>query len=202
MTLKSFRRLKKWIDLSQNQIISPITSSAKEALGSWKWFDRPSHCDPPKSAVVEKLIEITERQLRENYVTLLLNAVFQVQSNCFFTIYSVASHSICSLAGSVSISVLIHLSTYVWLYSACGPSPLFQLLDLYTVDRPPWTGDESVTIPLPTHRTTQTQKRRTQTSMLWLGLEPTSPVFERVKTVHSLERMSTVIGNLTLATKN
>jgi hypothetical protein len=30
-------------------------------------------------------------------------------------------------------------------------------LILYTVGRTPWTGDQHVTRPLPTHRTTQTQ---------------------------------------------
>jgi hypothetical protein len=35
-----------------------------------------------------------------------------------------------------------------------GPWPLFQFLNLYTVGRTPWTGDEPVARPLPTHRTT------------------------------------------------
>jgi hypothetical protein len=39
--------------------------------------------------------------------------------------------------------------------------------------------------PLPTQKkTTQTQNKRTQTSMPHVGLEPTFPVFERAKTVH------------------
>jgi hypothetical protein len=41
---------------------------------------------------------------------------------------------------------------------------------------------------LPTHRTTQTQNKRTQTSMPQVGFEPTIPVFERAKTVHVLDR--------------
>jgi hypothetical protein len=48
--------------------------------------------------------------------------------------------------------------------------------------------------PLPTHTTTQTQNKCTQTSMPRLGFEPTTPVFERVKTVHSLDRAPTLIG--------
>jgi hypothetical protein len=41
----------------------------------------------------------------------------------------------------------------------------FSFLILYTVGRIPWTGDQTVARPLPTHRTTQTQNKRTQTSM-------------------------------------
>jgi hypothetical protein len=40
----------------------------------------------------------------------------------------------------------------------------FSLLILYTVGRTPWTGYQPVARPLPTHRTTQTQNKRTQTS--------------------------------------
>jgi hypothetical protein len=55
-------------------------------------------------------------------------------------------------------------------------------------------GDEPTARPLPTHITTQTQNKRTQTSMPRVGFEPTTPVFERAKTVHALERAATVIG--------
>jgi hypothetical protein len=44
------------------------------------------------------------------------------------------------------------------------------------------------------HRTTQTQKKRRQTSMPRLGFEPITPVFERAKTVHALDGAVTVIG--------
>jgi hypothetical protein len=44
------------------------------------------------------------------------------------------------------------------------------------------------------HRTTQTQNKRTQTSMPWVGFEPTILVFERAKTVHSLDSAATVTG--------
>jgi hypothetical protein len=50
----------------------------------------------------------------------------------------------------------------IWLCSPCVPWPLFQFLNPYIVGRPPWTG----IIPLQgrylTHRTTQTQNKRTQ----------------------------------------
>jgi hypothetical protein len=38
------------------------------------------------------------------------------------------------------------------------------------------------------------QNKRTQTSMPLVGFEPTIPVFERAKTVHALDRATTVIG--------
>jgi hypothetical protein len=47
---------------------------------------------------------------------------------------------------------------------------------------------------LPTHRTTQTQNKRTQTFMPLLGFEPTIPVFERSKTIHASDRAAIVIG--------
>jgi hypothetical protein len=85
-------------------------------------------------------------------------------------------------------------TTYLWLYSPCGPWPLFQFLNLYAVGRTPWTSYQPVARPLPTRRTTQRQNRRTQTSMPRVGFEPTIPVFERAKTVHVLDRAATVIG--------
>jgi hypothetical protein len=72
-----------------------------------------------------------------------------------------------------------------------GPWPLFHFLILYKVGRTPWTGDQPVLMPLPTHRTRETKKNRTQTSMPPLGFEPTTPVFERAKTVHALESTTT-----------
>jgi hypothetical protein len=50
--------------------------------------------------------------------------------------------------------------------------------------------------PLPTHRTAQRQNKRTQTSMLEAGLEPTSPMFERA---NALDRAATVIGTPALS---
>jgi hypothetical protein len=82
----------------------------------------------------------------------------------------------------------------LWTYSPCGPWPLFQFLNLYTVGRTLLTWDEPVARPLATHRTTQTQNTRTQTSMPRVGLEPTIPVFERAKTVHASDRTATAIG--------
>jgi hypothetical protein len=71
--------------------------------------------------------------------------------------------------------------------------PLFQFLNLYAVDRTPWTGDQPVERPLPTHRTTQTQNKPTQTSTPRVGFEPTLRVFERAKIVHDFDHASSVI---------
>jgi hypothetical protein len=64
-----------------------------------------------------------------------------------------------------------------------------QFLNPKTVGRTPWTGDQPVARLLPI----QTQNKHTQTSMPRVGLEPTIPPFERVKTVHALDRAATVI---------
>jgi hypothetical protein len=56
-------------------------------------------------------------------------------------------------------------------------------------------GDQLVARPLPTHRTTQTQNKRTHTSVPRVGFEPAIPVLERAKTVHALDRAAAVIGN-------
>jgi hypothetical protein len=76
----------------------------------------------------------------------------------------------------------------------CAPWPLFQFLNLNTVSSTQWMGDNPFARPLPTHRTTQTQIKRTQTSMPWVGFEHTFPAIERAKTVHALSRAATVFS--------
>jgi DNA-binding transcriptional regulator of glucitol operon len=75
-----------------------------------------------------------------------------------------------------------------------GPWPHFQFLNLYAVSRTPWTGDRTVARLLPAHGTTQIQNKRTQTSIPRMGFESTTPVLEREKTVHVLDRTANVIG--------
>jgi hypothetical protein len=70
----------------------------------------------------------------------------------------------------------------------------FSILILYTVGRTSWTRNKPVVRALPTHRTTQTQNKHTQTTMPWMRFEPTIPVFERAKTVHDLHRAATAMG--------
>jgi hypothetical protein len=75
-----------------------------------------------------------------------------------------------------------------------GRWPLFQFLNLYTVGRIHWTGDQPVARPLPTHRTTQTQNKRKERAMSRVVFEPTTTVFERAKTFHVLDRVAAVVG--------
>jgi hypothetical protein len=77
-----------------------------------------------------------------------------------------------------------------------GLGSFFSFLIFYTVGRTPWTGDQPVTRPPPTHRTAQKYYKRTQTSMPQVGFEPTIQVFERAKRVHALDRAATVIDQL------
>jgi hypothetical protein len=84
---------------------------------------------------------------------------------------------------------------YLGLYSPLlDLGRLFSFLILHTPDRSPWMGDQPVAGPLTTHRTTQTQTKRTQTSMPREGFETTISAFQRAKTVHVLDRTHTVIG--------
>jgi hypothetical protein len=92
------------------------------------------------------------------------------------------------------------LQNYLSLYGSkavCWTLATFSVSSsFYKVGTIPWTGDQPIARRLSTHRTTQTQNKRTRTSMPWVGFEPTIPVFEREKTVHALDCAATVIGIL------
>jgi hypothetical protein len=106
----------------------------------------------------------------------------------YLSVYLCIYLSVC-----LSIYLSVYLSVCLWLYSPCGPWPLFQFLNLYTVGRTlgrvisPSQGRYL-------HRTTQTQNKRTQTSMHRVGFEPTIPAFQQAKTVHASDRAATVAG--------
>jgi hypothetical protein len=72
---------------------------------------------------------------------------------------SIAWGMTCSLSTAQSN----HSFIQQWLYSPfVGPWPLLQFRNLFYTDvRTPWTSDQSAARPLPTHRTTQTQNKRT-----------------------------------------
>jgi hypothetical protein len=97
---------------------------------------------------------------------------------------------------SVNDSCYVGLSIYlsIALQSFVGPWPLFQFLNLYTFGKTPWTGDQPITRLVPSHRTTQTQNKRTQTVISSVGFEPTIPALERARRVHALDRAGTVTG--------
>jgi hypothetical protein len=56
---------------------------------------------------------------------------------------------------------------FYWLYSPCGPWPLFSLLDLFTIGRTPWISDQLVARPLSKHRTAQTQNKHIYTPNIY-----------------------------------
>jgi hypothetical protein len=93
-----------------------------------------------------------------------------------------------------SENLSIYLSC-LWLYSPLlGLGRFFSSFNVYIVGRTPWTGDQPVARPLPTDRTTQTQNKRTQTSLPREGFEPMILVFKLAKTVYALDRAATVVG--------
>jgi hypothetical protein len=48
------------------------------------------------------------------------------------------------LSVCLSVRPSVHPSIYLRLYSPCGPWPLFQFVNLYTVGRTPWMGNQPV----------------------------------------------------------
>jgi hypothetical protein len=88
------------------------------------------------------------------------------------------------------MKITLTTSLSLWLYSPLDLGRLFSFLILSTVGRTPWTGDQPVARPLRTHRTTQTQNKRTKTSIPRVGFESTT-------TVRVLDRAAAVIGTLT-----
>jgi hypothetical protein len=88
--------------------------------------------------------------------------------------------------------VLSHLLCTL-LYSHLERLQFFILLTLCTIGRTPWTKDQSIAEPLPTHRTAQTQNNCTKNSMSLVGIEPRIPELERAKAVHDFNRAVTLI---------
>jgi hypothetical protein len=99
----------------------------------------------------------------------------------------------------IRIAFICFIHSSMALQLCVGPWSIFTLVILYTVGRTSWTGDQAVARPLSTHRTVQTQNKRTQISMPWVGFEPTIPTLERMRTVHASVHAATVIGIYLLA---
>jgi hypothetical protein len=100
------------------------------------------------------------------------------------------------------LSLCDSLFIHQWLYNPLlGPGPFFSFIILHIVGRTLWTGDQPIARPLPTHRTAQTQNKRTQTSMPRMGFKPTNQAFERAKTVHALRYPYTYESGLTSLTR-
>jgi hypothetical protein len=95
----------------------------------------------------------------------------------------------------LSVSLSVYLSIYKCLYSPLlGLARSFSFLIFYTVGRTPWMGDQPIVSSLPAYRTAQIYNKHTKTFMPQVVFEPTTPVFERAKTVHALDGSATVIG--------
>jgi hypothetical protein len=92
------------------------------------------------------------------------------------------------LTGYLYILLSIYLYIFGFTVHLLALGRFFSFLILYRDGRTSWTSDQSVAKPLPTDRTTQTQNKRTQTSMPRVGLGPMTPVFERAKCLHALDR--------------
>jgi hypothetical protein len=79
---------------------------------------------------------------------------------------------------------LVMFQILLWFYSfLLSLARYSSFLIVYTIGRTPWTGDQPVARSLPTHRTTQTQNKSTQTSIPPVGFEPTISVLEWAKAV-------------------
>jgi hypothetical protein len=76
------------------------------------------------------------------------------------------------------LSLSLHSSADPWL-------DLGRYFSLYTVGRTTWTEDQPVARSISTHRTTQTQNKRTQISMPRVGFERMTPLLELAKIVHA-----------------
>jgi hypothetical protein len=65
------------------------------------------------------------------------------------------AHPLHTYINTYILYLSIYLSIYLWLYiPLLSLGRFFSFLILYTVATTPWTGDQPVARPLPTHRTT------------------------------------------------
>jgi hypothetical protein len=97
------------------------------------------------------------------------------------------------------LSVCLSIRLCVYLSMALHPFfehwPLFKFLNPRHIRQDSLDGDQPVTRQLPAYMIAQT----TRASMPRVGLEPTIPVFELAKRVHSLDRAVTVSGSMRTA---
>jgi hypothetical protein len=91
--------------------------------------------------------------------------------------------------GLATVFYCLRFETSLFVPSYDSPGLFFSFVTFfYTDGRTPWTSDQPVARPLPTHRTTQT----TQTSMPRVGFEPMIQGFELAKTVAHAHRANTI----------
>jgi hypothetical protein len=118
-------------------------------------------------------------------------------------LFSNFPHKNCGERGETTSPILTYsnLSFFFFLLLPLWSIGLIsKFLHHFTDGRTPWTGDQLVERRLLIHRTTQTQKNAHtythQTSMSWVGFEPTITATEQPKTVHALDRSAPVISLL------
>jgi hypothetical protein len=102
---------------------------------------------------------------------------------CFYPARSVSS--------PLYTRIQFHFSFSVALQPFVGPWPLHQFRDLlYTDGRTPWTGDQAVARPLPTHRAIQKEKN-THTNICALsGIRTHNPNVRASKDISCLRALS------------
>jgi hypothetical protein len=125
-----------------------------------------------------------------NYDTLELyfRCIFTVETNYRIYLYIyLPTYPPTYLSSYLSIYLSVALQPFVW------PWPLFQFIDLTQSVGHLGRGNQAVARPLPAHRRTLIQNKRTQTSIPQVGFEPTMSVLERAKTVYALARAAAVI---------
>jgi hypothetical protein len=119
----------------------------------------------------------------------------------YFVSFSLVQTPVCPLGhtyhpnSALASNCIFQWTIYLWLYSPCGPWPLFQFLNLYTVGLLGW-GISPSQGHYYLHTKQHKQNKRTQTSMPRVGFEPMIPAFEWAKTVHGLDCAAIVIGIL------
>jgi hypothetical protein len=96
----------------------------------------------------------------------------KIQAELFLCLFK---HSVLKTYGGVAIHLSMAIELFVW------PWPLFQFLDHLHSRCDSLDGGSA-------------QNKRTRTSILQVGFEPTIPAFERAQTVNASNGAATVIG--------
>jgi hypothetical protein len=120
---------------------------------------------------------------RRKILLLTVSVVLTARDKSYQLNQPLAKYSLPYISETNILKVEWGIHPSIWLCSPfIGPWLFFSFLILYTVDRTPWKGDQTVARPLHTHRTTKTYNNVHTDIMPWVGLEPTTPVFELAKT--------------------
>jgi hypothetical protein len=85
------------------------------------------------------------------------SACAQQTMTCLCQVFQTGTASLLRECSSADTNPDVCLSIYGSTVLLLDLSRFFSFLILYAVGRTPWTGDQPVARPLPTHRTTQTQ---------------------------------------------